>query len=244
MARNDNIVKQTTEVTNEYLKFIEQSFNTNDVNFKELIDSLNEISKSTQYKVDTKRQALNLVNQLKKAPLLIDFNKYDKFEKLALNINNNIDVYRLTEDIIKDVNVARDWLASYNTFKAGLRLGLIEGTTHEELLMLGKSILGRAIELTPIKTGTLRASGFLADYKDYIVIGFGAPYATYVHENLAINHPNHASNPNCGGRAKFLELALQEFFPDRSVWVEVHGISGVFVKIGINPLYIEYSHYN
>ena len=114
---------------------------------------------------------------------------------------------------------------------------------HSELITLGKSILGRAIELTPMKTGTLRKSGVMFDFGTYIIIAFTAPYASYVHENLSISHPIHASNPNCGGRAKFLEIALQEFFPDRHVWTEIHGYNGVMCKISINPILLEYSHY-
>ena len=76
----------------------------------------------------------------------------------------------------------------------------------------------------------------------YIIIAFTAPYATYVHENMEIAHPIHGDR-DCGGRAKFLEIAVQVVFPDRQVWVEHLGTNDVSVKIGINPLLIEYSHY-
>ena len=41
--KNDNIVKGTTKVTDEYLKFIEQSFNTDNVSFLDIVKSLNDI---------------------------------------------------------------------------------------------------------------------------------------------------------------------------------------------------------
>lgn len=113
---------------------------------------------------------------------------------------------------------------------------------HTELLALGKTILGRAVELCPMKTGTLRKSGILLDFGTYVIISFTAPYATYVHENMEIAHPIHDGR-DCGGRAKFLEIAVQEVFPDRQVWVEHLGTNDVSVKISINPLLIEYSHY-
>lgn len=245
--KNDNIVKGTTKVTDEYLKFIEQSFNTDNVSFLDIVKSLNDISKSKDFNKNIRDLANNLNQGLKVTPIL-DFDKYDKFErlgdKLGINIDDLNEVYRVSDEIVRDINKARDWLASYKSFRSAIDNKIIPEDTHKELLLLGKSILGRAIELTPIKTGLLRSSGFLLDYTSYIIIGFAAPYATYVHENLAINHPHHVSNPNCGGRAKFLELALQEFFPNQSVWVEIHGIRGVVAKIALNPLYVEYRHYN
>ena len=77
---------------------------------------------------------------------------------------------------------------------------------------------------------------------DYIIVTFTAPYASYVHENLEIAHPHHGGR-NCGGRAKFLEIALQEFFPNKTVWTEILGHEGIYVKIEMNDLEVEYGHY-
>lgn len=147
--------------------------------------------------------------------------------------------------------MARDWLKSFQDYQR--QLGVFLKSTgsvdipslQKELFRLGQSILGRAEELAPYKTGELRRSGVLmvADGGNQIIIGFVAPYATYVHENLEIKHPYHESNPDCGGQAKFLEKALQEFFPDRSVWTDIMGVSGVSATISINPLLIEYRHW-
>lgn len=38
-------------------------------------------------------------------------------------------------------------------------------------------------------------------------VGFAAPYAVYVHENLGISHPIHNAR-DCGGEAKFLQNAV------------------------------------
>jgi hypothetical protein len=249
-----SINKQITQPVDEYLKFVQQSFNTDDFNFAHIISELDAVSKQFAPIMNKRNQEyINRAEKLKKEAdkitILKDFNKYNKFDKLGnlgLDRLGLLETYKVSEDIIKDIQVARDWLDSYKEFKKLSRLynaNNIAEATHNELITLGKSILGRAIELTPMKTGFLRESGTLYDLGNYIIIAFTAPYATYVHENLSISHPIHASNPNCGGRAKFLEIALQEFLPDRSVWVETEGFSGVYVKIGLNPLYVEYKHW-
>lgn len=242
-----NIIKNATKPVDEYLKFIQQNFNTNDFNFTRIIKELDNFSKQFAPIMEQRnRESIErLREEATKITILKDFNKYNKFDKLGtLGLDNRglLETYRVSEEIRKDIQVARDWLDSYKRFKE-LNLKYNVEYTHDELITLGKSILGRAIELTPMKTGFLRKSGTLYDFGSYIIIAFTAPYATYVHENLSISHPIHASNPNCGGRAKFLEIALQEFFPDSSIWVETEGFSGVAVKIAINPLYIEYKHY-
>lgn|SRR5690554_4110573 len=69
-------------------------------------------------------------------------------------------------------------------------------------------IMAEAKRLTPVDTGTLRASGHVQEPKVKpgrieVVMGFGgpaAPYAIYVHENLEAHHTV--------GQAKFLETPL------------------------------------
>ena len=243
MANNiGKIVNDTTKPVDTYLKFVQQSFNTSNTSFIDILQQLNTLANSKQ---TYSNEAANLRDRLDTITILKDFNKYKKFDKLGnfgLSSNSLRQTYRVADDIIKDINVARDWISSYKKFSMSISKLNITGL-HSELITLGKSILGRAIELTPMKTGTLRKSGVMFDFGDYIIIAFTAPYASYVHENLSISHPIHASNPNCGGRAKFLEIALQEFFPDRHVWTEIHGYNGVMCKISINPILLEYSHY-
>lgn len=250
---DNNMFNKTTRVLDKSLKFVQQNFNTSDLEFIDIVRQLAEYANSPsetarRNKSDRikRNMASKLSNELKKITILTDIAKYKKFERLGnlgLDANGLREVYRVSDEIIKDINVAREWLKSYERFRR-LSRQADNIDVHSELIMLGKSILGRAIELTPMKTGYLRSSGVMYDMGDYIIIAFIAPYASYVHENLEIGHPHHASNVNCGGRAKFLEVALQEFFPDRQVWTEIHGYGGVMVKIGINPLLLEYSHYN
>lgn len=238
-----DINKKITQPVDDYLKFVQQSFNTGDVNFMSIFKQLDTITKSKQ---TYSNEAANLRDRLDTIQILKDFSKYKKFDKLGnfnLSSSGLRQTYKVADDIIRDIDVARDWLASYKRFNKLASSFSLQGL-HSELLKLGQSILGRAIELTPMKTGVLRQSGVLLDFGTYIVIAFTAPYASYVHENMEIAHPNHISNTNCGGRAKFLEIALQEFFPDRQVWTEIHGYNGVMCKISINPLLLEYSHYN
>ena len=243
MANNiGKIAKNTTRPLDEYLKFVQQTFNTNDVSFNDIIKQLEYIAKTDSVNY---AEAVDLKNRLDLIHILKDINKYKKFDKLGdfdFSDRGLRQVYKVSDDIIKDINTARNWIRDYQRFSSLLSKVGIQGL-HTELLALGKTILGRAVELCPMKTGTLRKSGILLDFGTYIVISFTAPYATYVHENMEIAHPNHSSNPDCGGRAKFLEIAVQEVFPDRQVWVEHLGTNDVSVKISINPLLIEYSHY-
>lgn len=71
---------------------------------------------------------------------------------------------------------------------------------------------------TPVKTGTLRASGLVArpvrsGRNISVTLSFGGAakdYAIYVHENLEAYHGN---PPFKGGQAKFLESTLDESAP-------------------------------
>ena len=68
-------------------------------------------------------------------------------------------------------------------------------------------------ELVPVDTGFLQYSGYVETQSDVvgdlttIEIGYDAPYALYVHENLELQHPN-------GGMAKYLELPMELMLPD------------------------------
>ena len=242
MANNiGKIAKNTTRPLDEYLKFVQQTFNTNDVSFNDIIKQLENIAKTDSINYT---EAIDLKNRLDLIPILKDIDKYKKFDKLGdfdFSDRGLRQVYKVSDDIIKDINTARNWIRDYKRFSSLLDKVGIQGL-HTELLALGKTILGRAVELCPMKTGTLRRSGILLDFGTHIIIAFTAPYATYVHENMEIAHPIHGDR-DCGGRAKFLEIAVQEVFPDRQVWVEHLGTNDVSVKISINPLLIEYSHY-
>lgn len=243
MANIKDLNKKITQPVDSYLKFVQQSFNTGDVSFLNILKQLDAFAKSKQ---TYSSEAATLRDRLDMIQILKDPSKYKKFDKLGNFDLTNAglrETYRVADEIIKDIDVARDWLVSYKRFSMLTSAISLQGL-HSELLKLGQSILGRAVELCPMDTGTLRKSGVLLDFDTYIIIAFTAPYATYVHENMEIAHPHHSSNPNCGGRAKFLEVALQEFFPDRQVWTEIHGYNGVMCKISINPLLLEYSHYS
>jgi len=238
-----NIGKQVVQPVDSYLKFVQQSFNASDTSFLDIVRQLDAYANSKQphYK-----KAAVLRDQLNRITILREPSKYKKFDKLGnfnLSSSGLRETYKASNEIIKDINVARDWIDSYKRFSLLSSSNGVQGL-HQELIVLGKSILGRAIELCPMDTGNLRNSGTIYDFGSYIIIAFTAPYATYVHENLEIAHPNHSKNPNCGGRAKFLEIALQEYFPDRTVWTEILGKGEIAVKISINPVLVEYTHYS
>ena len=279
MAKTSDLGKYAKNVERpiqETLKFIQQNFNTTGSgDFSDIIKNLELASQIMKPGLDErtkreaeviKRQAERLIREIPKITIIADTKKYKKFDNLTQYIEdifagnsfyNSLGiqgVYKVSNDIINDTNTARDWLKTYKEFEKKFRNSNIqnEQKLHSELLILGKSILARAVELCPIDTGYLRSTGVLIDQGTSITIAFLAPYASYVHENLAIHHPWHIirSGPergmqyDCGGRAKFLEIALQEFFPDKSVWTEIHGYEGVSATISINPVLLKYSHYD
>lgn len=169
---------------------------------------------------------------------LADPYKYDKFDKLgefSLGDGSIVTAYRLCEELIAETQIARDWLKSYEEFARQVEFLRLD-ELHEKLLMLGKSILGLAIELCPIDTGKLRRSGKLIDLGDKVTIFFDCEYASYVHESM--------SNYHKVGQAKFLESAAQQLMPNDTVWTEIHGYEGVMITIGLNPDYVQYSHYD
>lgn len=251
-------IKKVVKPVDDYLRFIEEHFNVgNDNNYSDIVRQLNSMARQLSDLEYTSGSSIShgivekarlLARQLNDITLLTDLDKYKKFDKLGnfgLEGSGLIEAYKVSDDIIKDIRTARNWLRSYERFirlSKRLKLNRDEGYTHDELILLGKSILARAVELCPMNKGNLRKSGTLYDMGDYIIITFTAPYASYVHENLEIAHPHHGGR-NCGGRAKFLEIALQEFFPNKTVWTEILGHEGIYVKIEMNDLEVEYGHY-
>lgn len=250
MARLDKIAKQTTKPVDDYLKFVEQNFNTSNTDFEDIVKQLDAFSQSSlifsrqqRGALERARIAKKLRKQLKKITILEDFDKYKKFDKLGnfdFSAKGLKEVYRVSEDIIKDINTARQWLDSYRAYEHILnQLSTNETVSTEDLmkqlLVVGKSILGRAIELTPMLTGTLRRSGIMLEFEDYIIIAFTAPYAMYVHERMDIIHPIH-NGRDCGGDHKFLENAVQDFFPEAQVIINHLDIGAVAVKINVYDL--------
>lgn len=254
------------DMADSALRFIQLNFNTSDTSYEDLLDNLLEgqkvlerIKQSRELN-NIERQALKSANELVKTgetlntPLKADYGLFnDLSDEISSILGDKIQGNKIpttlgvADKIVDDIVNTRDWLNKYNKLQKVINnklssnrvdQSLIYELLREDLLNLGRSVLGRAIELTPKDTGNLRRSAVLIDLGNAIEIAYTADYATYVHENMEIHHPNHLNNPDCGGQAKFLEVALQEFFPDRRVWVEVHGYSGVSVRIGINPNYL------
>lgn len=68
-------------------------------------------------------------------------------------------------------------------------------------------VLGDAVGRTPVDTGDLRGSGStdidVTESRVEGVVGYSAPYAVRVHEDMSMFHPR-------GGEAKFLENAFTQ----------------------------------
>lgn len=76
------------------------------------------------------------------------------------------------------------------------------------LNMAGEYLLGKAVEVVPVDTGDLRASGslheaFIGDLR--VLVIFSMPYAVIIHEGTHM-HFNRVRNPLA--QAKFLEGPL------------------------------------
>lgn len=72
-----------------------------------------------------------------------------------------------------------------------------------------EDLLERSIAVTPMETGTLRASGFVEHDEDSSTVGFGgpaAPYAVYPHEMVE----GHLNWTTPGTGAKYLERPYLE----------------------------------
>lgn len=225
--------------------YIINSVNKSNINFKDIVLNLDLYSKIHEDEMKQRarvEEALILKHELEKQPILLNLDSYDsKFESIGnFDIDDVSDVLHVCDEIVNDVRHARNWLDLYLDFSKKLFNSLDTMTDkkliRENLSKLGKAILGRAVELCPKDTGNLRRSGLLVETKDSVIIGFACDYASYVHEDLNNHHDV--------GRAKFLEIAVQEFFPDRRVWVENHGYNGISVILSINYPYVTYKHYD
>ena len=194
------------------MDFIQEHFNVeDDKSFEKIMKNIEKMSRNLNIKDKGKIQELNKwIQRGQSIKLLRGFDKYSKFEELGnfgLDSEGLNNTYRLIEEIIYDINIAGHWLESFKIISANIRaFNKSPDALHTELVALGQSILARAVELCPIDTGNLRKSGTLYDFGQYIIITFTAPYALYVHEDMEKSHKV--------GRAKYLEVALQEFFPE------------------------------
>lgn len=87
------------------------------------------------------------------------------------------------------------------------------------LVSTAMAVANLSLALCPIKTGRLATSLYVEIMDKGFSITYAAPYALYVHENMAIKHPNHVSKGlqySCGGEAKFLEKAWTRTVSDSS----------------------------
>lgn len=90
-----------------------------------------------------------------------------------------------------------------NKFKKSI--SEITSVVEDALLDCGNDLQQKAVDITPIDTGALRASAFTeaeSGSNPSVIVGFEEEYAIFVHENLEAHHPV--------GQAKFLEQPLKE----------------------------------
>lgn len=91
------------------------------------------------------------------------------------------------------------------TNKLNKSVSQISDTVQSALLDCGNDLQQKAVDITPIDTGALRASAFTeaeSGSNPSVIVGFEEEYAIYVHENLEAHHDV--------GQAKFLEQPLKE----------------------------------
>lgn len=172
------------------------------------------------------------------------YNSVDAFLALMQNSFNSIDRSRLTPNLIdtfyrvtnleKDLTTmpldlvkqtlteAINWLEEYKHAK--------KQTSYTSKSEIADLILFQAKLLAPYLTGALRASGYVDSEVGYYTVGFSAPYAAVVHEDLTVSHPIHENERYCGGRAKFLEMAVLEVL-NKSLPLHFDGNGGIYVEV-------------
>jgi hypothetical protein len=115
-----------------------------------------------------------------------------------------------------------------------------------DLALVAQAIMTLAQDKCPVrelpngsKPGTLINSATYNVDETGFTVGFYTPYAFYAHENIAgkrtAHHPIHHYkyyghtyySYDCGGDGKFLELAVQEVFPNRTIAVSWAAGGGV-----------------
>jgi hypothetical protein len=76
----------------------------------------------------------------------------------------------------------------------------VQRTVVQALTRIGVKVKADAVKNAPVITGNLRGSGYMRVDRDdlYVLVGFGAFYAAFVHENMEGRSP------------KFLERAVND----------------------------------
>lgn len=135
-------VNKALKPIDEYLLFIQQSFNTDGAGFSSVVAALNAVAeylnpiinqnsnetsiRPSPWDVYASREGRQLIstadrlkNNIKTVKILSDPDKYTKFNLLSDEISRNagaLETYSLIDSIIDDIYVARDWLKSYNDY--------------------------------------------------------------------------------------------------------------------------------
>lgn len=200
------------------LRFIQSNFNTSN-DYKSVIAVLEYYS--ANYKDD---EAKRLIDRKEDIEIMQGNNLAAEFENITEQIQligSNTVVLRLADELIFKLGKTNDWVLNYNIWLFEQKQINIKN----QLLELGKAILGLASERCPIKTGRLRSSGRVIQNGNYVIVGFFCPYAVYVHECFGYRH--------LVGQSKFLETAVQDILPNAYTWVDVFDKGSIAVKIEI-----------
>mgnify|MGYP000937124016 CR=1 FL=1 len=104
----------------------------------------------------------------------------------------------------------------------------LSGENYDKFLRkVARDIFNKALQLVPVKTGTLKASGQLFNEVDYHTIIFKTPYAGYVHE---VNISDASESSHSG----YLRMALTEVTKDlRSMYDE--NVPDFLVRFEVTP---------
>jgi hypothetical protein len=104
----------------------------------------------------------------------------------------------------------RDTLNNLNA-----EIARIEGRSMAGLVAAGAYIKRESVKLAPVDTGNLRGSSFMNTQPSSVEIGFGALYASFVHENVEMKLKGLARTSGSGkgrywdsGEPKFLEKVI------------------------------------
>lgn len=184
------------------------------------------------------RSILRLRTMLDSAEMVEASRSYDSLENQIKTLERRLATEPLSVAarlrLVKKIEVYKTFMKEFEE-----AIKKHEFNLSRTLEVIAMDIMIRAISKCPIRKDIHgNSSGVLANSADYSVtstgftVGFYVPYAWFAHENIAgkvkAKHPVHyikyfgrvIGSYHCGGDGKFLELAVQEVFPDKKIVCE------------------------
>lgn len=216
------INEEVLDKTDYFLSILEQSFEGN--GSKRRTALLSKVKKHTRKITAIPKDKIENIIEREQVLFETELTPFAKNIASSLSDTDYVSAYRATESLVETIDEYRkfenDMLRVLNAYTK--RYNLDDNISkHELLTIIAREILASAILRTPIVSGNLRRSAvaWVPPDNDAILIFYAKSYAKFIHEAMFIRHPIHripGSNItyDCHGDSKFLEDAVQLYFPD------------------------------